>query len=379
VDARVNVLVTGGAGFIGRQLVKTLVAAGYRVRVLDSLTEQIHGPSATPPALAGAEFVRGDIRDAECLASVLMEIDAVVHLAAETGVGQSMYEVERYVDANDRGTACLMQALVRSQRPMRVVLASSRAVYGEGLYRCRRCGEVSPPSRDGIALQRGVWDPVCPVCAGAIDPLPTHEAAKTEPGSVYAATKLAQEHLCRILGTAHGMSWVILRYFNVYGPGQSLSNPYTGILSTFHARATHGKAIEVYEDGRESRDFVFIDDVVEATRRALHLTEDQPQAVVLNVGTGIPVSIVDLAHTLVRIGGWDVPVHVTGGYRVGDVRHAFADTQTAARILGFAAATSLDEGLRRWLAWTEGSDEQDATDAAKDHLIARGLFRIAET
>jgi dTDP-L-rhamnose 4-epimerase len=266
----VNVLVTGGAGFIGRHLVKRLVGAGYSVRVLDSLSEQIHGPSASePPELTGAEFVHGDVRDAECLAVALVDIDAVVHLAAETGVGQSMYEAERYVDANDRGTACLVQALVRCQRPVRVVLASSRAVYGEGLYRCQHCGEVSPPPRDGSALGRGVWNLVCPVCGGAIDPLPTHEEARTDPGSVYAATKLAQEHLCRILGTAYGLSWVILRYFNVYGPGQSLSNPYTGILSTFHARAAHGNAIEVYEDGRESRDFVFVDDVVEATRLAL--------------------------------------------------------------------------------------------------------------
>jgi dTDP-L-rhamnose 4-epimerase len=376
----VSVLVTGGAGFVGRHLVKTLVGAGYSVRVLDSLSEQIHGPAATPPRdLAGAAFVHGDVRDADCVASALVGVDAVVHLAAETGVGQSMYEVERYVDTNDRGTACLLQGLVQCQGPVRVVLASSRAVYGEGLYRCQGCGEVSPPPRHAVALRRGAWDPVCPVCGGAIDALPTHEAAATEPGSVYAATKLAQEHLCRILGNAYGMSWVILRYFNVYGPGQSLANLYTGILSTFHARATHGNAIEVYEDGRESRDFVFIDDVVEATCRALLITEDQPQGLVLNVGTGIPVSIVDLARTLVRIGGWDVAVHVTGGYRVGDVRHAFADTQRATRVLGFTAATSLEEGLRRWLAWAEGRDHHDATDAAKDHLIAKGLYRTAES
>jgi dTDP-L-rhamnose 4-epimerase len=237
---------------------------------------------------------------------------------------------------------------------------------------------VSPPPRDAAALRRGAWDPVCPTCGGAIDPIATHEGARTEPGSVYAATKLAQEHLCRILGTAYGMSWVILRYFNVYGPGQSLANPYTGILSTFLARATHGKAIEVYEDGRESRDFVFIDDVVAATRRALFLTEDQPQAVVLNVGTGIPVSIADLARTLVRVGGWNVPVEITGGYRVGDVRHAVADTRRAKRVLGFEATTSLDEGLRRWLAWTAGRDHHDTTDAAKDHLIARGLYHVTE-
>jgi dTDP-L-rhamnose 4-epimerase len=374
-----HVLVTGGAGFVGCHLVKRLIGSGDSVRVLDSLSEQIHGPSAAPPRdLAGIECVQGDVRDAECVASALDGVDAIVHLAAETGVGQSMYEAERYVDANARGTACLFEGLVRCQRPMRIVLASSRAVYGEGLYSCPRCGDVSPPPRDGIALRRGVWDPVCPICGGAIDPLPTHEASRTEPGSVYAATKLAQEHLCRILGNAYGMSWVVLRYFNVYGPGQSLSNPYTGILSTFHARATHGKAIEVYEDGSESRDFVFIDDVVEATHRALLHTEDQPHGLVLNVGTGVPVTIMDLAQTLVHIGGWDVPVHVTGGYRVGDVRHAVADTRMAERVLGFAATTSLEEGLRRWLTWAEGRDEQDATDATREHLAARGLYRLPE-
>jgi dTDP-L-rhamnose 4-epimerase len=379
VEAAVNVLVTGGAGFVGCHLIKRLIVSGNSVRVLDSLSEQVHGPSATPPRdFAGAEFVHGDVRDADCLASALDGVDAVVHLAAETGVGQSMYETERYVDANDRGTACLMQELAQCRRPVRVVLASSRAVYGEGLYSCSRCGDVNPSPRDGIALRRGAWNPICPICGGAIGPLPTHEASRTEPGSVYAATKLAQEHLCRILGNAYGMSWVVLRYFNVYGPGQSLSNPYTGILSTFHARATHGKAIEVYEDGRESRDFVFIDDVVEATHRALLYTEDQPHGLVLNVGTGVPISILDLARTLVRIGGWDVPVLVTGGYRVGDVRHVFADTQKATRVLGFTAATSLEEGLRQWLAWAEGRDDQDATDAARQHLSARGLYGTAE-
>ena len=374
-----NVLVTGGAGFVGRHLVKTLVMAGDRVRVLDSLSEQIHGPSAaTPPELAGAEFVHGDVRDPDRLTAALVGVDAVVHLAAETGVGQSMYEVERYVDANDRGTACLVQALATSQRPVRIVLASSRAVYGEGLYRCQPCGDVSPEPRDPHALRRGAWDPVCPICGGPVDPVATHEDAGTDPGSVYAATKLAQEHLCRILGNAYGFSSVILRYFNVYGPGQSLSNPYTGILSTFHARATSGKAIEVYEDGRESRDFVFIDDVVEATRRALLHAEGQSHALVLNVGTGIPVTIADLARTMVRLGGWDVPVRITGAFRVGDVRHAFADTRRAAHQLGFAAATPLDEGLRRWLAWADGRDSHDATDAARDQLTARGLYDTAD-
>ncbi|MBA2597182.1 MAG: SDR family NAD(P)-dependent oxidoreductase [Chloroflexia bacterium] len=374
-----NILVTGGAGFIGRHLVKTLLGEGHTVRVLDSLSEQVHGSSARfPAALAGADVIHGDIRDTERLAAALAGVEVVVHLAAETGVGQSMYEVERYVDANDRGTASLLQTLIERQRPVRVVLASSRAVYGEGLYTCRRCGEVSPSSRDPEALNRAVWDPVCPICAGAIAPAATHEDAAARPGSVYAATKLAQEHLCAIVGGAYGFPTTILRYFNVYGPGQSLSNPYTGILSTFYTRARNGKPIEVYEDGRESRDFVFVADVVAATRRALHHPDDQPRCRVLNIGAGAPVSIGDLAGAMILLGGWDVPIDVTGAYRAGDVRHVFADTKRAAHLLGFVAATPLVDGLRQWLAWAARADSQDATDAALAHLTARGLYRTAK-
>ncbi len=373
-----STLVTGGAGFVGRHLVQALLLDGHHVRVLDTLSAQIHGSDPRlPPELEGAEFIHGDVRDADRLATALVGIDAVVHLAAETGVGQSMYEVERYVDANDRGTACLLQAVIESRRPMRVVLASSRAVYGEGLYVCQRCGEVSPLPRDPDMLRRAAWDPVCPICGGVIAPVATHEDAPTRPGSVYAATKLAQEHLCSIVGNAYGLPITSLRYFNVYGPGQSLSNPYTGILSTFFARAQSGRAIEVYEDGQESRDFVFIDDVVEATRRALLDAEGQSRSLVrvLNVGTGVPVSIAELARTMLRVGNWDVPVNVTGAYRIGDVRHAFADTSRAARVLGFTAATSLDDGLRQWLAWAESHRYEDATDSALDQLTERGIYR----
>ena len=376
-----STLITGGAGFVGRRLVQTLLKDGRRVRVLDTLSPQIHGPEPRlPPELDGAEFMPGDVRDADRLAAALAGIEDLVHLAAETGVGQSMYEVERYVDANDRGTASLLQAVMASRRPVRIVLASSRAVYGEGLYDCQRCGEVSPLPRHADRLRRAAWDPVCPICGGVIAPVATHEDAPTRPGSVYAATKLAQEHLCSIVGNAYGLPITILRYFNVYGPGQSLSNPYTGILSTFFARAKSGRAIEVYEDGEESRDFVYIDDVVAATRRALLSAADQsrPLVRVVNVGSGAPVSIAELAAAMLRVGKWDVPIHVTGAYRIGDVRHAIADTRRATRVLGFTAETPLDDGLRQWLAWADRGDYRDATDAAAEHLAARGLYRTAD-
>jgi dTDP-L-rhamnose 4-epimerase len=372
-----RILVTGGAGFIGRHLVPALVADGHQVRVLDSLSRQIHGPAAQfSPALAGAEVMLGDIRQAEVLATALAGVEAVVHLAAETGVGQSMYDVERYVDVNDRGTASLLESLIQRRQSVRIVLASSRAVYGEGLYHCQRCGEVSPPPRTPDVLGRAQWDPVCPICTGDLAPVATHECAPLRPGSVYAATKLAQEHLWDIVGNAYGMPLTILRYFNVYGPGQSLSNPYTGILSTFYARARSGKAIEVFEDGCESRDFVYINDVVEVSRRSLLLADQQaPQ--IINVGTGMAVSVADLACAIVQIGGWDVPVQITGAYRVGDVRHVFADTERCTRVLGLESVTPLDEGLRRWLAWAEESAYQDATDEAAEELMDRGLYRLA--
>jgi dTDP-L-rhamnose 4-epimerase len=372
-----RIVVTGGAGFVGRHLVQALVAAGHDVRVLDTLSEQVHGSAAAVPTqLAGAELVRGDIRDPTRLARVLTGVDAVVHLAAETGVGQSMYDVERYVDVNDRGTAGLLQTLLGMRRPVRIVLASSRAVYGEGLYRCPCCGEVAPSGREPAALRDAAWEPVCPRCGGVIAAIATHEDAPLQPGSVYAATKAAQERLVQIVGGAYGMPTTILRYFNVYGPGQSLSNPYTGILSTFYARARNGKAIDVYEDGRESRDFVYIDDVVAATRQALALSAEEGQTQVINVGTGAPVAIGDLARTLLDLGGWDVPVHVTGAFRVGDVRHAFADTTRMRRLLPGVSITPLADGLRRWLRWAETSGVHDATEVAMSQLMDKGLYRV---
>ncbi len=373
-----HILITGGAGFVGRHLAKSLLAEGHLVTVLDTLSEQVHGAAASIPVeLAGARFVRGDVRDMARLGEALDGVDAVAHLAAETGVGQSMYQVEHYVDVNDRGTACLLQVIVEARRPIRLVLASSRAVYGEGLYHCAHCGEVAPPARDPAALARGVWDPACPMCGGAITPIATHEEARCRPASVYAATKLAQEQLCQTVGAAYGFPTVILRYFNVYGPGQSLSNPYTGILSTFLARARAGKPIEIFEDGQESRDFVYIADVVEATRRALLAPEDRVRPRVVNVGTGMSVSIADLARTMLALGNWDVPVRISGAYRVGDVRHAFADTTRLRNALGIDAVTSLHDGLLQWLRWAADGDARDASEVASGELAERGLFRQA--
>jgi dTDP-L-rhamnose 4-epimerase len=370
-----RVLVTGGAGFIGRHLVQALLGDGHTVRVLDSLSPQVHGPEPRfPIELEHAEAIQGDVRDPDTVSLALADVEAVVHLAAETGVGQSMYEIARYVDVNDRGTACLLDGLVRRQLAIPIVLASSRAVYGEGLYHCPQCGEVSPRAREAAALERGTWDPLCPICAGDITSVPTHEGAPPRPGSVYAATKLAQEHLCQIVADAYGMPLTILRFFNVYGPGQSLSNPYTGILSTFYTRASSGKAIAVFEDGEESRDFVYVGDVVEAIRRSLgHSTRPGHQT--LNVGSGTAVSVADLARTMLQLGGWNVPIQVTGAWRAGDIRHAIADVRRSAQALGMTTPTALEAGLRLWLEWASREAHRDMSDEAMGQLTERGLYR----
>ena len=373
-----RILITGGAGFIGQHLVRRL-SKHHHVRVLDSLIPQVHGTSAQIPAgLGEVEFMLGDVRHRADAEAAVADMDVVVHLAAQTGVGQSMYELYSYVDTNELGTASLLQALVDSgHRPRKLVLASSRAIYGEGLYLCRKCGEVTPHGRSAADLAVAQWDPCCPSCGGPIAAIPTHEAAQARPQSVYASAKLSQEHLCRIVGHAYGIAVVILRYFNVYGPGQSLGNPYTGILSAFYSRLSSGDNIEVFEDGLESRDFIYIDDVVDATTRAIMGPSETLQAGVYNVGSGVRVTLDELAGKVVHVWGVAATIRHSGGYRVGDVRHVFADTNRAAQELGFRAAVPMDEGLSRWMHWARQQDQQGAIDVAQQQLVQHNLYRRA--
>jgi len=377
-----TILVTGGAGFVGRHLVRALLDRNHAVRVLDNFSEQVHGSIPRPPReLDGAEFIRADIRDRGAVAEALAGVDRIVHLAALTGVGQSMYEIEHYTEVNEGGTAALLQSVIDAKHPLqRFVLASSRAVYGEGLYDCPRCGTVSPAGRLESELTLSHWDPTCPSCGGAVRSIPTAESAATRPRSVYAANKLAQEHLCRVACEAYGTVFVALRYFNVYGPGQSLINPYTGILSTFAMRLDANAPIDVFEDGLESRDFVYIDDVVTATLAALLSPAEQFRHDTYNVGTGVAVTIAHLAETIIAVRGRRVPVQTTGGYRVGDVRHAVADTRRAEADLRFAAATGIEPGIRAWLEWASEqgpADRSDLPDLATTHLLEHNLYREA--
>jgi dTDP-L-rhamnose 4-epimerase len=372
--------VTGGAGFIGHHLVKALLNQGHYVRVLDNLLEQVHGPSPQiPTELDGAEFMFGDVCNASDLEAALVDVEAIVHLASHTGVGQSMYEVYRYVEANIEGTTKLLQVLIDAKKPIkRFVLASSRAVYGEGLYLCDKCDEVTPSGREAGDLAQSKWEPLCPLCGGMISPIPTHENAQLDPQSVYAITKLTQEHLCHTIGKAYGIPVVILRYFNVYGPGQSLLNPYTGILSTIHMRIGSGDKIEVFEDGLESRDFIYIDDVVTATLGALSTPQESLQHNVFNVGTGVSVSIADLARIIVDVSAKDIPIHCSGAYRVGDIRHAFADTKRSMEELGFRAKTTIEVGIRKWMLWASEQIHHNLADVAQQELLEHKLYRRGE-
>ena len=379
-----SVLVTGGAGFIGSHLVDALLARDHTVRVFDNLEPQVHGPLAEQgrwPAYAnaGAQYILGDVRDRDALAQALEGIDVVYHLAAATGVGQSMYRIAQYVEVNVQGTANLLDALANARnRPRRVVLASSRAIYGEGAYRCASCGIVHPPVRSPAQLDAGQWEPPCPRCGGPIAAVPTPESLPPDPGSIYGVTKLAQEQLCLCTGRAYGLGVTALRFFNVYGPRQSRSNPYTGILTAFLGRLAAGEAPEVYEDGLMTRDFVHVSDIVRALIAA---AGPGPETVgAFNIGSGRAASILELAGLLCRSREPAVRPHVSGAARVGDIRHCTADNGAAQSALGYAPVVGLAAGLAALAALaspTAPGAGHPAADlmGARRELAQAGLLR----
>lgn len=376
-----RVLVTGGAGLIGSRLSSRLLDAGYRVSVLDNLSPQIHGerPSESPllNAIVGkVAFFHGDVTSREDLLKVLPEVDVVVHLAAETGTGQSMYAIRHYADVNVGGTALLLDLIANERFPVRrLVVASSRAVYGEGKYRCPEHGVVYPKARSTDDMEQGRFEHACPRCAETLQMLPTDETSALQPSSVYGVTKLTQEQLVLSVGKALGISALAFRYQNVYGPGQSLSNPYTGILSIFSTRLRHGNPVNIFEDGKESRDFVFIDDVVEATLRGI----EHPDAALIdmfNVGSGVATDVLTIANTLRAYLGGESTIAVSSQFRAGDIRHNVADLTKVSRVLGFSPRVSIDEGLRRFVAWVQGERiENDRYEESLSELRGKGLFK----
>jgi len=367
-----QVLITGGAGFIGSHVADHLLVAGYRVRVFDNGALQVHGPLEGPPAYLSpaVEYVRGDVCDGPALERALHGVDAVVHLAAMVGVGQSMYEVERYTAVNDLGTAVLMQALL--ERPVgRLVVASSMSVYGEGRYLSAAGAVHDGVERNPERIRVGDWEPT-DGAGGRLRPIATPEDKTPSLRSVYALNKYVQERMSLLIGEAYGIPTIALRLFNVYGTRQALSNPYTGVLAIFAARLLNGNRPRVFEDGAQRRDFVHVSDVARAVRLALEAPSEVSG--VFNIGSGESRTIRDVARQLAAtMGRRELAPEITGRYRTGDVRHCFADISRAREQLGFAPRVAFEEGLEELVDWLADATAIDRVDQATEELARRGL------
>ncbi len=363
-----RVLITGGAGFIGCHLCKALLARGYQIRVLDDFVEQVHAWQRADPVLCETELIVGNVRNTELVSKSLRGVDSVVHLAAEVGVGQSMYEIDRYVGANDLGTASLLQALL-AHPVRRVVVASSMSIYGEGLYRSAD-GRVVEDAVRGARSDAG-WDPL-DKDGRSLFPLPTPEWKRPALASVYAITKFVQEQLILTVAPAYGMQGVALRLFNVYGPGQALSNPYTGVLAIFAAQLLNGKPPQVFEDGEQRRDFVHVTDVARAFVHALEVPE--AAGGVFNIGSGRITTIREIGEQIAAaMGRPDLIPEVLGKARAGDIRHCFADISLARERLGFEPRQDMREGMRDLAEWVRKQRAVDRVAHARRELEAREL------
>lgn len=371
-----KVLVTGGAGFIGSHLVDLLIERGYEVRVLDSLEEQVHGQTGSPPSYLNpdAAFIRGDVRDRKLLGRAMDGVTFVCHLAAAVGVAQSMHQVERYVHGNDCVTAALLQSVIeRGEQVKKIVVASSMSIYGEGKYRCPQCGVVSARVRSDRQLERREWEMKCD-CGGNADPVPTDEDKTPACESVYAVGKRTTEDLALVIGRAYRIPTVALRFFNTYGPRQSLSNPYTGLLAIAASRVLNKKPVVIFEDGKQLRDFIYVGDVARACLAAIEW--EGRDAVAVNVGTGKPKSVLEVAEA-VRAGlGGETGAEISGRFRFGDIRHCYADTRQAETVLGFKAATAFEKGLELFLDWaSEEEGVRDLVDQGIRELDEKGLIK----
>jgi dTDP-L-rhamnose 4-epimerase len=368
-----NILVTGGAGFIGSHLVDALIERGHRVRVLDALVEQVHAGAGPQHLNPKAEFLQGDVCDADLVNRALEGVEVVYHKAAEVGVGQSMYEIGRYVRANDFGTAILLEAIVK-RRPQikKLVVASSMSIYGEGAYSCDSCGPVQPKLRPLSQLLDRDWELDCPQCGAKVKPVPTNEDKPLFPTSVYAISKQDQEQFCLVVGRAYDIPAVALRYFNVYGPRQALSNPYTGVCAIFSGRLLNDQPPLIFEDGEQTRDFVHVSDIVQANLLALETDKADYQA--LNIGTGFPISISDITAMLAHGLQKDIQPEVTGKYREGDIRHCVADISRARKLLGYEPRVQLADGIPELLDWVRQQQAENTTQATvelEQHQLVR--------
>ncbi|HPH31952.1 MAG TPA: NAD-dependent epimerase/dehydratase family protein [Chitinophagaceae bacterium] len=376
-----NILITGGAGFIGSGLALYLIQEGCTVTVLDNLSEQIHGtdPEKSSPLYRSVKdkvrFIHGTVTSRSDWEKAIGESEVIVHLAAETGTGQSMYQISHYADVNIGGTALMLDLLANQKTAVKkVIIASSRAIYGEGKYISAELGPVYPKHRIAADMDKGQFEVTYP---GAVSPLQlvaTDEESKIHPSSVYGITKQNQEQMVMTVCPTLGIAPVAFRYQNVYGPGQSLTNPYTGILSIFSTLVLNNKPVNIFEDGKESRDFVFISDVIRATFFGIEKEEANGQ--IFNVGTGIPTTVQEVAEGLIALYGKEVPVNVSGNYRLGDIRHNYADMSKIENLLGFRPAVSFAEGLRQFTVWVKAQEVQTSRyDESIAEMKAKGLMK----
>ena len=370
-----NILVTGGAGFIGSHLVDALIERGHKVRILDSLVEQVHGPAPPPHLSKEAEFIKADVCDAEAVSSALDGIDFVYHQAAEVGVGQSMYEIVRYVKANDLGTAVLLEEMIkRPTQFKKLIVASSMSIYGEGAYRCNTCDiNVHPFLRPTEQLAAHDWEFKCETCDGLLDPIGTTEQKPLFPTSVYAVTKQDQEQYCLAVGRAYKIPTVAFRYFNVYGTRQALSNPYTGVCAIFSSRLLNDQAPTIFEDGQQSRDFVHVSDIVQANLLAIETDGGDYQS--MNIGTGRATSVKKIAELLAAGLGKEIEPVIVGKYREGDIRHCVSDISKARKLLGYEPKITLEEGLAELLNWLGEQEAEDKVESATAELAERRLVK----
>ena len=373
-----KILVTGAAGFVGSHTVDLLVERGYEITALDSLDPQVHGTSATPRNIAkhvesrAVRFIRGDVRDRALVAELVAETGAILHLAAAVGVGQSMYMPHHYADVNIGGTAMIMDVLAnRPHQVRRVVVASSMSIYGEGQYSCVQCGPVFPIDRSAQRLKEHAWEHVCPTCGAAVTATATPESKPLFSTSVYAITKKVQEEMLLVFGKAYDLPVIALRYFNIYGPRQSLNNPYTGVAAIFLSRLLNKSAPTVFEDGRQSRDFIHVRDIARANLLALESDRDGQH--VYNVGTGKPTTINDVAETLARGLDMKVAPQIENKFRAGDIRHCFSDSSKIGRELGFRAEMDREEGFRQLIEVSRNEKPSDQFEASLAELRSRNL------
>lgn len=364
-----KILVTGGAGFVGSHLVDELTKK-HDIAIYDNLEPQVH--NNIPEYLnKEAEFLREDIRDKAKLKEAIIDSEVIFHEASMVGVGQSMYQIEKYMDVNTMGTAKLLDILANEEHYVKkLIVASSMSIYGEGKYECSDCGVLYPPLRSNEQLKKKEWEMECPSCGKVVKPVPTDEDKPLQPTSIYAISKKDQEEMCLAVGRAYGIPTVALRYFNIYGPRQALSNPYTGVCAIFSSRITNNHPPIIFEDGLQTRDFISVHDIVRAN--LLVMEKSKADYEMFNVGTGKPTSILDIASTLSKLYGKNLKPEIVNKYRSGDIRHCYADISKLKK-LGFKPSVSFEPGMRELVEWGKTQEAEDKSEAAYQELKERGL------